>query len=167
MLKAIKKRRSHRKYQEKEVEEKKINEVLKAAMFSPSSHHRRPWEFIIVKDKKKLNQLATVTPWASFLVQAPVAIVVCSSEDHYNWIEDCSIAAENIYLEATHQDLGTCFIQIRHQENKHREKKVKEILSIPDQIRVLNIMPLGYPKEELEKHGQKEFEQDKIHWEQY
>ncbi len=167
MLDAIKKRRSYRNYKHQEIEEEKLEKVLKAAQFAPSSNHCRPWEFIVVKDKKLKDKLSQTTSWASFAEHAPVIIVIASSKKHHNWIEDCSIASENIYLEATNQELGTCFIQVRHNDTTKHEQHVRQTLSIPENVRVLCLMPIGYPDNEKPEHSEADFEKEKIHLNQY
>ena len=145
MLEAIKKRHSYRSFKDQEIEEEKLEKVLKAAQFAPSSNHCRPWEFIVVKDGDLKEKLSQTTPWASFAKQAPVVLVIASSKNHHNWIEDCSIATQNIYLEATNQGLGTCFIQVRHDDTTKHEQHVRKTLNIPENVRVLCLMPIGYP----------------------
>ena len=169
MLEAIKKRRSVRKYLKKEVEQEKIEEILKAAMYSPSAMHKRPWEFVVVRDKTLKNKLAKATPWSSFAKDAPVILIILSKEVP-QWIEDCSIVAEAIYLEATNQGLGTCFIQILGAKTillKDSEKYVKELINAQENMRVLCLMPIGYPAEKKEEHSEKEFDKSKIHFEKY
>lgn len=171
MLEVIKKRRSIRKYQDKEVEEEKLNEILKAAMFSPSAANRRPWEFIVVKDFQVKEKLSRATPYAGFAKDAPVVLAICADErKSIQWVEDCSIVAENIYLEATNQGLGTCFIQIRETKTprgESGEEYVKKIIKAPENVRILCLMPLGYPAEQKEAHTDSEFEKTKIRWEKF
>lgn len=165
MLKVIQKRRSIRNYQDIPVKEEKLQEILKAAMFAPSARHTRPWEFIIVKDQATKDKLAATKDGSTFVNQAPLIIIICSQETH-QWIEDCSIVAENIYLEATNQGLGTCWVQIRGSERPDGsscEEYVKKILKIPKEIRVLCMMPIGYPAEQLPEHSDEEFEKKKLH----
>lgn len=169
MLEAIKKRRSYRAFQAKPVEEEKLQEVLKAARFAPSAHNQRLWEFVVVKESKTKDALAATKTWSSFVNQAPVVIVICSKESQY-WQEDASIAAENIYLEATNQGLGTCFVQIKdsqRDDGSSAEEYVKKLLAIPPQICVLCLMPLGYPQQPLPEHQESELEKAKIHQEKY
>ena len=171
MLKAIKKRRSHRQYQNKEVEDEKLSEILKAAMASPSAYHRYCWEFLIVKRQDLKDKLAEATLYASFVLGAPLIIVLCADEAKaYKWIEDCSIAAEHIYLEATNQGLGTCWVQIRGMKtNKgyNSEEYVRQILEIPKNIRVLCLMPVGYPGLALPEHDDSVYKKEKIHHEKW
>ena len=167
MLEVIKKRRSIRKYQKKEVEQEKLNEILKAAMYSPSAMHRRPWEFIVVKDKELKNELAKATPGSGSVKDAPIALII-AAKDSPRWIEDCSIAAEAIYLEATNQGLGTCFCQIFSDKTLNdSEDYVRQLIKAPKDVRILCIMPLGYPTEEKSEHTEEEFDKNKIHYEKY
>jgi nitroreductase len=165
MLAAIKKRRSIRLYQAKPVEKEKVKAILKAAMYSPSANHTRAWQFVVVTDKELIEKLAAMKPYSAHLKTAPVVIVVCSQDWKY-WLEDASIAAENIYLEVTNQGLGTCWTQVRGSQTyggSDAEEYVRKILSIPSNIRVLCLMPIGYPGEHLAEHSENEFEREKIH----
>lgn len=171
MLDVIKKRRSIRKYKQQDVEAEKIKEILKAAQFSPSANHLKPWEFIVVKDKQLKEKLSQTTPWASFAADSSVIIVILADEQKSNdWLEDGAVAAENIYLETVNQGLGTCWIQVRNQQNsqgKDSEKYVKEILRIPETMRIICLLPIGYPDEHLSEHDDKEYSEQKIHYEKY
>ncbi|MEM5836630.1 MAG: nitroreductase family protein [Candidatus Aenigmatarchaeota archaeon] len=172
MLEVIRKRRSIRKFKNKEVEEKKLKEILKAAMFAPSAMHLRPWEIVVVKNKETKEKLAKSTPFCGFVKDAPVVLVICAKPSFLSkfWVEDCSMLAENIYLEATNQGLGTCFCQIMGGKTifmKDSEEYVKEIIKAPKKVRVLGLMPLGYPAEKKPPHSMKEFDEKKIHYEKW
>jgi len=172
MLDVIKKRRSHRDYSDKEIEEEKLTEILKAAQFAPTAKNLRLWEFIVVKDRETKDLLSQTKKHAYFANKAPVVIVIVSADDGLTkyWIEDGSLAAQNIYLEATNQGLGACFIQIygsKRDNGEDCEQYVKKILKVPENIHVLCLMPIGYPKEKLPEHSDKEFKQEKIHYEKY
>jgi len=168
MLEVIKKRRSIRLYLKKPVEREKIKEVLKAAMFSPSAMHRRPWEFVVVEDESLKKQLSKATPWASFAANAPVILVVLGDcKLSRLWREDCSIVGAYIYLEATAQGLGTCWIQVgesKTPDGRDSEEYVRKLLNIPENFRVLALFPIGYPGEKKEEHNESEFEKRKVHW---
>lgn len=171
MLEIIKKRRSVRDYQKKEVEEEKINEILKAAMFAPSAHHRRPWEFVVVQNSETIKKLSEATNWSDFIRKAPLVIVLCANEKYDPcWVEDLSIAGAHIYLETVNQGLGTCWVEIRGGKGrggKDAEEYVKNMLTIPSSVRVLCLMPIGYPAEKKEEHKESEFETKKIHKEKW
>ncbi|MGC8812595.1 MAG: nitroreductase family protein [Candidatus Aenigmatarchaeota archaeon] len=172
MIEAIRKRRSIRKFQKKEVEEEKLEEILKAAMYSPSAMHRRPWEFVVVRNQEIKEKLAKATPFCSFIKDAPVVLVIAAKPGILSrfWVEDCAIAAENIYLEATNQGLGTCFCQIMGGKSvslKDSEEYVREVIKAPKSVRILCLMPIGYPDEKKPEHTEEEFERKKIHYEKW
>lgn len=171
MLEVIRKRRSVREFLQKGVEEEKLLEILKAAMFAPTAWNLRPWEFIVIKDKKTIEELSKATPYAGFAKGAPVVIVIIYDiKKGKRFKEDCSICAENIYLEATAQGLGTCFVQIAEGKEAgvgEPEEFVKRLLSIPENYRVQCLMPLGYPAKSPEPHGDDEFDPGKIHYEEF
>lgn len=171
MLKAIRYRRSVRSFTSKPVEKEKIEEILKAVMFTPSANHRRPWEFVVVKDNRVKDKLSQATPWASFAKEAAVIIVVCANEAaSREWLEDASIVGAHIYLEATNQGLGTCWIQIRDSvtpDGRKAEEYVRKILGIPQEFRVVALFPIGYPSDQLSPHSDKEFEKDKLHFDHW
>ena len=110
MLEAISKRRSIRHYENRPVEEEKIQEILAAAMSSPSAMNQRPWEFYVIRDPELLKKLGEVTPYSKPIGEAPVGIAMMVRRDSlcpaYQDI-DCGIASENLMLEATAQGLGS------------------------------------------------------------
>jgi len=111
--------------------------------------------------------LSQATPWGSFIAQSPVAIVVCSDEKKsQEWLEDASIVGAHIYLEATNQGLGTCWVQVRGSvtaDGVKSEVYVRRILGIPDSMQVVAIFPIGYPAEEKPENTDKEVSAEKIH----
>lgn len=171
MLSAIQKRRSHRAYLDKPVEDEKLKEVMQAAMCAPSGHNKNPWEFVIVKEDETKESLSRATNYATFSKQAPVIIVLTAREGCTTmWIEDTSIVAAHIYLEATNQRLGTCWIQIHDMETpdgKDSEEYVRSLLGIPDTHKVLCMMPLGYSSDKLPEHDENRYDAEKIHDEKW
>lgn len=162
---AIKKRHSIRQYLNKDVPQKLLDEVLKAAMFSPSAKNLRPWEFVVVRDTK---QFLGLTPYTRSLETAPVAIVIMADKDKsHHWVEDCSIAAENIMLQATALGLGSCWVNVHGSSTPSVEEKVKKMLSIPNHYGVLCIMALGFPAVKKPVHSDTEFEKQRIHHETF
>lgn len=157
MINSLKERRSIRKYKNQEIEEKKIEKIIVAGKMAPSGKNKKPVEFIVVKDKDILKKLSLVKPKGGlFLEEAPAGIVIVGREDISDtWIEDCSIATTFIQLEAHNQGLGSCWIQIR--ERFDAENKVKELLDIERDKRVLCIISIGYPDEILKAYDEKEF----------
>ncbi len=165
ILKAIKNRRSYRSFLDKPVEDEKIEAVLKAAMYAPSAHHKRAWEFVVVTEPEKIKKLGEMKQWSEHVAETPTVIVVCSPEWD-NWLEDASIVGAHIYLEATHQGLGTCWTQVRGSQTwdgDSCEEYVRNVLNIPSDFRVLCLLPIGYPAQEKKAHDQDEYDASKVH----
>lgn len=160
VLSAIKERRSIRKYSDKPVEDEKLHKVLEAARLAPSAKNLQNWKFIVVKDpdtRKKLVEYAIEQP---FVGQAPIILVCCGLEPDSvmrcgqpRYTVDLSIATAYMILEAYEQGLGTCWL------GSFDEKRVKEVLGIPDEVRVVSITPLGYPAESPSNRPRKDFEE--------
>ena len=168
----IKNRRSIRKYKEQEIEKDKIEKLMKAALFSPSSKARYPFEFIFVNNKELLAKLSQSKPRGSaFLADAPLGIVVTADSTKSDvWIEDASIATTFILLAVEALGLGACWIQIRKRKYSNTidsEEYIRNILSIPDNRRVLAIVGVGYPDETKMPRQEGDLEYDKIFFNQY
>lgn len=159
VLSAIEGRRSIRKYSNKSVEEEKLLKVLEAARLSPSARNRQEWKFIVVRDDKTREEL-TEAIGQPFVGEAPIILVCCGTESEGvmrggqpRYTVDLSIATAYMILEAYEQGLGTCWL------GSYDEGKVKEVLDIPDGVRVVSITPLGYPDESPSPRPRKELDE--------
>jgi nitroreductase len=148
VIDAMKTRKSVRAYLNTPIEKKKMNTILNAARLAPSASNRQEWRFIIVSDPKLRSKLAEAANRQSFVGEAPLIIVACAETDNHVmscgqlcYPIDVAIALDHITLAAVEQGLGTCWI------GAFDEQKVKEILSIPNKIRVVELMPIGYPSD--------------------
>ena len=161
-MKEIFERVSIRKYTDRAVEDEKILAILRAAMAAPSAGNQQPWEFYVVRDRSKLEELSRVSPYAGCAKAAPVAIVSAYREKlwapAYAQI-DMSIAMENLWLACREQGLGGVWLGIAPVEDRMRA--VEEILGIPEGLRAFSIFPLGYPAEERKQ--QDRFDESRIH----
>jgi len=152
MIDLLRKRRSIRKFTSEKIPAESIKALTEAALRSPSSKGSNPWEFILVDDPDLLGKLSEVkTSGSAFLKNAPLGIVVCADSTRSDvWIEDCSIAAIIIQLEAESLGLGSCWIQVRkrfYNDGKTSEARIQELLGIEEHIKVLSILAIGYPAE--------------------
>jgi len=168
----IQKRRSIRKFQEKQVEAQKIDTLIEAALRSPSSMGRNPWEFILVTEQALLEKLSTAKPHGSaFLKNAQLGIVICADPDKSDvWVEDASIAAIFLQLAAESIGLASCWTQMRermHDQTKTAGDYVAEILDIPPKLKVECIIAMGYPDEEKPPHKKEELQYDKVYLDMY
>lgn len=152
VFEAMKKRNSVRNFLDKPIEEKKLKAVLEAARIAPSAKNRQEWRFIIVKDQEVRKKLAEASKGQKFVGEAPVVIVAYALDDGYimtcgqlSYPIDIAIALDHISLAAVEVGLGTCWIGAFY------EDKVKKILGIPEDYRVVHLMPIGYPAFESSK----------------
>jgi nitroreductase len=168
-LELLKKRRSIRRFQKKAVEKEKIDILLEAALRSPSSRSLNPWEFVAVTDRSRLRELAESKPHGgSFIQNAPLAVIVCGDPAKSDvWVEDCSIAALILHLQAADLGLGSCWVQIRKRnrdEGQTAEDHVKKILGLDSQLAVEAIIAIGYPGEEKKEHAYDSLAFDKVRY---
>lgn len=167
ILEHIFNRRSIRSYIDKEVEEEKIQQLLKAAMAAPTACNNQPWEFIVVNDREILGRLKERLVFGRY--NAPLAIVVCGNMkiakgglENY-WVQDCSAAMENILLTATGLGLGSIWIGVYPLPSVI--KPVSEALNIPDHVTPLGIAYIGYTNIKPEPRTQ--YNEKRIYWQQY
>ncbi len=168
----IQKRRSIRKFMEKEIEPEKIESLIEAALRAPSSMGTNPWRFILVREKETLRRLSfSKEHGSSFLAGAPLAVVVCADPSKSTvWIEDASIASIFLQLQAEDLGLSSCWIQIRerrHNSTVSSEEYIGALLRIPPSIRVESIIAIGYPAEKKKPHPKESLEYDKVFLEEY
>ncbi|MFO7636724.1 MAG: nitroreductase family protein [Clostridia bacterium] len=149
----MRKRKSVREYRDQEIPENVLHEILECARLSPSSRARKPWLFYACRDRGIIEALSDSREHGlGFLKDAPAAIVVAGYPSVSDvWIEDCSIAAFAILLEAEDLGLGACWGQIRNRttgEGGDSSSRVKEICGMDPQCQVLCVIGLGYKREE-------------------
>ena len=165
-------RRSIRKYEEKAVESEKVDLILKAGLMSPSSKRCRPWHFIVVTDKEKLEALSkSRTMGSAFVCNAPLAIIVLAEENASDvWVEDATIAAILMQVEANDLGLGSCWVQVRNRmkdENTTTEDAIKELLNIPDGLKIECMISAGYKAEEKKPFDDAHILKERIHYNQF
>jgi nitroreductase len=160
VLTALRKRRSIRSYLKTPIEEEKLNKVLEAARISPTAKNRQEWKFIVVKSEDIKQKLLPAVKGRRFVVEAPVIIVACATESSFimpcgqpAYTVDLSIAMSYMILEAQELGLGTCWL------GGFFEDQVKEILEIPESVRVVAMTPLGYPGEKTFSRPRKSMEE--------
>ena len=147
---AILTRRSIRRYTKEPVPTNVIKELLEAAMCAPSADNEQPWQFIVINDRRILDEIPSVHPYSSMLRQASVAILICGDKKLEKqkdfWIQDCSAATENILIEVQEKGLGAVWLGIYPIEE--RIKAMQKLLGLPDEVIPFSLIPIGYPDEE-------------------
>jgi len=152
LFEAIRGRRSVRRFQEKDVPQELITQLIDAARWAPSAGNLQPWEFVVVRDPELKKALARAALNQMFIAQAPVVIVVCADEIRSGsvygprgstlyCIQDTAAATQNLLLAAHALGLGACWV------GAFSEDEVRRVLGIPLGVRPVAIVPVGYPAE--------------------
>ena len=162
-MNAIFTRTSIRKFENKPVEARKVEKMLRAAMAAPSAGDQRPWEFYVVEDRDVLEKLAKCSPYAGCTAHAPMAFVACARKEAYfpeNIPMDMSAAVENLLLEAVELGLGAVWLGIAPLED--RMAAAAKAIDLPEVLDVFAVIPCGYPTkvEPQEDH----FEEARVHY---
>lgn len=144
--KVISSRRAIRKYKPDPIPEGKLQKLYQALQAAPSGNNRQPYKFIFVKDPEMCRQIATQACHQEFLSQPPVIMVACCEKGHSF---DAAIAVDHMILAATDEGLGTCWIGWFEQD------VVRKLLSIPSNMEIPILVPIGYPDETPAARGRK------------
>ncbi|HII85489.1 TPA: nitroreductase [Candidatus Bathyarchaeota archaeon] len=149
-------RRSIRRYENKDIPEEVLKQILEAGRQAPSAANRQPIRFVIMNDDDMLKNLCD-TLVSRFVKAAPAAIVGCADVKSLltgKWaIVDATIAMQNMVIAAWTLGIGSCWI------GACKEEKVKELLKIPDKWKVVALVTLGYPAEQPKPRKKKSFEE--------
>lgn len=162
-------RRSIREYSDKEVEDEKVEKIIKAGMQAPGSRlGAEPWEFVVIKDKETLKKIGEIKPRVA---GANVAIVLVANIERAfyktHWQQDMSAATENMLLEACNLGLGSLWNGVAPIDETM--EGVAKIINLPDDkdLKVFSIVTLGYPKEGLKNEFMDKYDESRIHFEKY
>lgn len=163
-------RRSVRSFTNEPIKEEHLNAVLDCAFSSPSACNKKPWEILIIKDKKTISDVRNIMGLAARpLETAPLLIIVLadlnSSLGDF-WHVDCALFAENILLSARFFDIGTCYLGCYPKKDKMAE--LKKYFNLPSSIESHTLIALGYSKDPKNDFYKKtEIIKDKVHNEKY
>lgn len=161
-------RRSIRKYKDEPLPGDAVKKILEAALLAPTGKNSRAWHFIAVEDKTMLERLSHCKTYGSSAVgRAALAIVVCEDiTATETWIEDASIAAAYMMLQAQELGIGSCWIEINGRltdDGTPAEDVVSELLGIPEQVQPLCFITLGYPDEERKPQNTEKLLWERVH----
>lgn len=166
-LEAIHTRRSIRKYTEKPISSEVIKEILSAAMSAPSAVNAQTWTFIVIDDRKILDEVPNFSPYAGMCRGAPLAILVCGDTTQEKaagfWVQDCSAATQNLLL-ATHAlGLGAVWTGIYPMPD--RISGFRKAFELPEHIIPLGLVVIGYPAQKPEP--QNRYKEEKVYHNKY
>lgn len=167
ILENIYNRTSIRKFLKQDVEEQKINTILKAGFCAPSAKNKKPWHFIVIKAQESLQKLAKNNPNGHPISRANLCIAVCGDQCIQGMeeflLEDCSAAAQNMLLAAHAIGLGAVWCGVQKKSLWSRE--VTDFLNLPVKVIPIALLAIGYPDER--KEAMNRFDQNKVHSEKW
>ncbi len=168
-LDAIFSRKSVRNFTGESVSQEMLETLLRAAMAAPSAVNMQPWEFVLVKNRDKLQALADNLPYAKMLDKASACIIVCAVPElaHRKLkdyaVIDCSCASQNILIAAEALGLGAVWTAVF--PNIDRIEFVRRLLNIPKDVIPLNAIAIGVPTGEDQPKDK--YKPQKIHFEKW
>ncbi len=152
-------RRSVRKYSGEPVLDEAIDAIVRAAQFAPTAMNRREVEFVVIKKQSVKDQLYQVLE-QDFIKKAPVLILMAANKETSEFAEyDLALASGFVMIQAAALGLGTVWKHI----GKDQREAVRKILNLPKSHVFINVIPVGYPADDLPDHSDAEFDPAKIH----
>ncbi|MGL5683663.1 MAG: nitroreductase family protein [Marinifilaceae bacterium] len=153
-------RKSVRGFLPTAVEEEKIEVLLRAGMAAPSGQNLQPWQFIVLDDRVTLDAMADELPFAKWLKESPMAIIVCGdSLKSFYWYLDCAASTQNILLAA--ESLGLGAVWTAAYPYQERMDVVQKYINLPENIAALCVIPVGYPS--LPQQAKDKWDSTKVH----
>ena len=164
---AIYRRRSIRRFTNEPVDSEILLSFVKAGMNAPSAGNQRPWRFVIVTDRKILDEIPSVHPYAAMMREATAAILVCGDLELEQrkgyWVQDCAAATENILLEIADSGYGGCWLGVYPREE--RVEGLRRLLHIPGHVMPMALIAVGVPAEQ--KPPKNEFDESRITYDRW
>lgn len=149
VLKIIKERRSIRDFQKKDVPEEIIKKLIDALIWAPSAGNLQSRKFYFVRDEKTKRDIAVAALNQNFISEAPLVVIGCTDRRiekrygdrgiHLYAIQDVACSIMNMMLTVWENGLGSVWV------GAFRESDVFEVLDMPDNLRPVVIVPVGYP----------------------
>ena len=160
-------RRSARKFADKQLSANDVQKILQAALLAPTSKNCKSYEFVTVEDKDFLQQLSVCKDSGSaFLEGCSMAVVVIGNKTITDiWVEDATIAAIFMQLQAEDLQIGSCWCHIRNRllGEMSSEQYVRELLDIPNHLGVLCIIGFGFKNQHHKSHDSSKLLWEKVH----
>ena len=165
-------RKSVRKFTDEAISDSDLNAMLEAAMAGPSAANARPFEFLVVRDKEMLAQMAEKTSkYSGPLKNAALGIVVLVNKNRmfpdapgYAAV-DTSIATENMILAAWSMGIGSVWLGVWPSQSNI--DALTELLNLPADIEPQHLIAFGYPEDPMPNAREGRFEENRIHYEKW
>jgi len=141
--------RSIRHYEDRTIPEPTMQKLLHAMRAAPSAKNRQPWKFVVIRDRKTIQELGRrAVDKYGFFQQAPVVIAACGYPEkafkeqggYRNSVDvDVAIAVTNLTLSAWEERIGSCWI------GEFDEAEARKVLKVPEEVEIVVMVTLGFP----------------------
>jgi len=158
-LEAIRKRRSVRDFTGETIPKEDIEQIVDAGRLAATGYNDQPWDFIVVTERAMIEELKVASQW---MEKAGAIIAVVLDPASRFWVEDGAAAVENMLIASTALGYGSCWLE---GYTLPREEEFKKLLGVPEDKRLLTLVPIGVPVEW--PTVEKKLLEEVIHWEQY
>lgn len=164
----IRKRRSCRVFEAREVEQDKLQRILAAGMQAPSAHNFQPWEFLIVRDPEKRAKIAALSRYGQPAAKCDTCIVSLANMERVAkeslwWQQDMGACVENMLLQAENEGLGA--VWLGYYPEPERVDGMAKLFGLPENLITFAVIALGYPGQELPEADR--FDASRVHYESY
>ena len=156
----VESRRSVRRFTDEPVSDEALGRIFEAVRQSPSWANMQCWRFVVLRNPEARSRISELSYVESFfapkgykanpakkgLAEAPVVIVACAdpagsgvhhAQNYY--LVDVGIAAQSLMLAVVAEGLGSVYVGV------YDEDEIKQMLAIPDEVRVVGLFPVGHP----------------------
>jgi nitroreductase len=147
---AIRLKRAVRAYTSKPVSDDAVSKILNAGRRAQSSKNTQPWNFIAIKDRKVLDELAQLGKFTAHLSQAPLGVAIITPDPAQRWsiMFDAGQAAAYMQLAAWELGIGSCLGTI------YEPDAARSILGFPEDMHLRATISFGYPDDPNQMHAE-------------
>ncbi len=165
-------RRSIRRYTSEKIDADHVRLILEAGLLAPTSKSSRAWQFVVVEDPQMLERLAACKPMGAAPIEhcALAVVVAVDSTATEPWVEDGSVAASYMQLQAQALNLGSCWIQVRGRftaDGIPSEEYIQGLLSIPETCPVVCVLTFGHKDEQRKPQDVEKLKWENVHLGQF
>lgn len=144
----VRTKRDLRAYEDRPIPEEVLRRILQAGRMAGSAKHAQPCRFIVLRDRRRREELAACGDFTAHVVTAPVAIAIVTLPEAGQWDPlratsfDAGRAAQNMMLTAWAEGIASCPVTM------HRHEDAARVLGLPPDHRVTWVLAFGYPRED-------------------
>jgi nitroreductase len=129
-----------RSFRKKPIPPEIIHRIIDAGRLTGSGKNRQPWHFVVVQDPETIARLAALATTGPYIAGAAAAVVVAIEKDDFA-LSDGSRAIQSMILTAWSEGVGSNWVGFLGPD------AVRSLVGIPESLRVLAVVPFGYPAE--------------------